>query len=941
MTLKNSISKSFFLAEHESLADFARLILSTSATRNSRFTVVCERKEDLKAVRAQLFHLLQQGSPQTYANVVGGISMFTLDNLAQNFVASLANSSKGYVGEALHALFQRPYLDVVTQEQLTRYILLQIGYAGQDALPIAKQVLTFVDVQWPSDSNFLQLLFETQSLENARTVNEITEAALKQIVATYQVSQEVLSKFSRLQDFVLNYLDAEFLVQLRSAISENKLHRDFVVARRILESNVLWVAAPEYHARTKSGFESFYRPGNFQSYIVDILRDRIAEAQSLTAPDALFMNSRTIIPTEAPPETEHVCYEIHNDKHAFFEQMKDALQGSAPTNDETDFYLLADFDLRQLREITSDGSGSYSVADTYIDHYFNVLDGIEAPPPEEGNNDAVRAIVSQLHSHYETFQLCRKIFQREQSFVSELCRSYGLSLPQLSSRFLFQKVTESENIQVGDPHPLSSLDRALSFIATSQIPENIVAIGRPHSNTSPSFHVKILNDAIYVLKKNQVQVEVLASDLMYRGFWSWMSSRGGALKFVLLQRDELEEFPDYLYPEGNARIQVKSPIALHPECTTLEAFVESLSPKPMRDWASRFGWKKAVSNEVGLSVTQFEDFVDCPLSFFLKHVACVNKNETDFTKGRPLEIGIRAHRICEMTLSRFANSFCDASTPLNSALPFLESLVAALKDEAFFISTSHEKWLSGLRNVIENESTLTSSQITNLKMAMEEICEQIFSSNISTDVTPIIMAVETEILKRVFLRLLQCEVKTLRECGSQRFLAFLEHPFEISIGPLRLSGRIDRIDHDTKGFHIFDYKTSKIPKTEKEFVLSPTELTATSKTLSVQAAMYCVAMAQGASVVSDESPRLPVTSFSFYRLKSLDEALSSYVTLGFESPLQSRSELVEKIVEDYHGYAMDIFEGRFSPRPLTPSSCTFCLYKAYCPLQKRNAEVAP
>ena len=134
-------AQGFLLAEHPVFESLAQVLLdSTSTGSNKRWTIVCERKEDLLAVRTQIFSLLRQkqsnAAPETQLKQWAGISLYTPDTLVRNFCLTLSHNSPNLVGQTAHRLLNLPFIDIVEQEKLIRLLLLRLGYALSDVAPL-------------------------------------------------------------------------------------------------------------------------------------------------------------------------------------------------------------------------------------------------------------------------------------------------------------------------------------------------------------------------------------------------------------------------------------------------------------------------------------------------------------------------------------------------------------------------------------------------------------------------------------------------------------------------------------------------------------------------------------------------------------------------------------------------------------------------------------
>lgn len=937
MSNRQFVANSFFLCEHKAISEFATHIASKQEQNpHYQFSVVCERKEDLKAVRAQLYFELGKLNPALYGNVVGGIAMYTLDNLAQTFVANLANSNPDVLGQTYYQVFRKPFLDVVTQEQLLRFVLIQFGYLNSDALPIAKQLLTLIDAPWPHDFTFLDLMAETQSSENTRTVHEITEISLRQIVATFHVGQKIFQNFSRLQPFVLNYLESEFLSHCELSFNGES---GLVLPDRIVHSDMLWVAAPEYSYATEKSETSYkHRPGNFQASVVDIFRSKLASAVGLN-PSQQFWHAETKIEEQVEKSTHtsefQVNYQIFANQLHFFGELKTELERAIDVNEKRHFYLLADFDPGMIREVYADASGSYPFSDLEISAYSDVQ---IVPSEDEGDtkNSVEQLIIDSIQSFREEITLLSRLTQPFLESMREVGRRYNLRDEPFSMQYLLQKIYGSEQLNYGDRHPISRLDRALSFIAIDSKPRHIRVVGRPHSHTAPSFNVKILNDAIYLLRRRGIEIDVLASDISYTGFWTWLTQGSTEVTFLLNRVSDLEEFPEHLKPKGAAQLQIVGKTTRFFLDSSLNSSMSEALEFKVPNWTRLYDWPMGNKNCPKVAVTQFEDYIHCPLSFFLKHVSCLQERKSDFGSGEHLEIGIRAHKICENFLSRVTNAF--QGKPLARALPLFKSLQSKLRDQDFFLSNDVDRWISTLRAVVQSVDISAFAKQT-LEHGILEACDTLFLTN--RDLEPLTNKINREYLKRIFLRLIETEIKCL-ESNSECRIAFLEHPISFSLGGLHISGRIDRIDSDGKTLKIYDYKSSKVPKSGNKLFLLPKQTTANQSALSVQAALYTYGLVQRENVEldSEEIASQPIHSFSLYRLKTLDEKLDSLLTYAFPVPLKQGSQGLQEIFETYENFAKLLAQGDFSPKPLSALTCERCQFARVCPLiRSKQGEV--
>ena len=145
-----------------------------------------------------------------YSNisVLNGISIYTLDTLAQKICASLSHIDNEEDRKEIPVSLFKPYIDITQQEKLVEMILNLFGYNGSDSLALAKQILTLIDVPLPHDTNFVELISATQEEQGTiKTIQHINEISLRQILATIQQAKIELSQYARFQTLVSeNYL---------------------------------------------------------------------------------------------------------------------------------------------------------------------------------------------------------------------------------------------------------------------------------------------------------------------------------------------------------------------------------------------------------------------------------------------------------------------------------------------------------------------------------------------------------------------------------------------------------------------------------------------------------------------------------------------------------------------------------------------------------------
>lgn len=919
------VSDSLFLVEHPvfeaiaSLYESQQVVLPSNRLANPSFYVVCERKEDLIAVRAQIHQtLLKKGLVDSH-QVIDGITMLTLDNLTAKMIAALSNSESGILSQKQLEWLRQPFLTVVDQEQLVKLILIQFGYFDADALPIAKQILALIDVAWPHDESFFQLLCDTQNKSFVKTVFDITEHSLKKILATYQATQHVLSQYTRFQPFVSNYLEPEFLNHLQ--LSANAPNSQFVFPQQLIESSLVWFSAPEYETQT-----TLYKPGNYQATLVDAFAEIIKKSKQGKSD---FIHARAVIKTvssDEPRQTE--CVISHNTQQYFektaqtFEQYK---------NDEQCFFLLGDFNPGEFRTINPDAAGAYQIQKKWLDVFFaNRQNPADLAKPDLKNN--VDSILQALESLYDEYSKNKTMLAPFQTLLKKMGSDY--QLPQIDfNEFdadIFYQSIQSETIVLGDSSILTKTDRALSYFAHTCVPTEVIVFGRVHGQTSPSFNVKILNDAIFLLKRRGVVIEHIASDIMYRGFWSWLLSQSKlSLKFLLPNQKSYDDMPETVRKHKLKNISYDSyqipPHALH---TNLAQVAKDFS-RP--NWAADFSWRMASPVVPIVSASQLEDYVECPFRFYLNHLLKFDTETYDRYGPLPLTSGIDAHTLAEKAISRFqAMVTLGGESELGLVISRLKDV---LQNEQLYRSHSAAHYTEQLEQFFFDDdiffSETTKLQVRSL---FSEISSVIYDTH--PEESNLQRVLRTELLKRIFKRLIDIEsFLSAQELKTKPVLC--EFSKSLDLGPLAVSCRLDRVDSDDKHrFHILDYKTSKIVASQK-MTLFPSQRNSATK-LSVQGALYTLAFLSHLDETDQQNPT--IASFSEIRLRSLnDDPASSFLRYDFLTPIDAESEATQVLKKEYLTFADALKKGQFSAQPLEKSICHTCEHRKICPTGLENS----
>ncbi|KAB8033482.1 PD-(D/E)XK nuclease family protein [Fluviispira multicolorata] len=922
---KDFFENSMFLCNHKGIKEFAENFINQQIKEdNIQWSVICERKEDLIAIRNQLFYEIdKQNHTQNNTNAIMGISMYTLDSLAQNFCSTLAATTNKKLLAELPSFIHKPYLDVINQENLIEIILQLFGYAGNDSLPLAKQILSLIDATWPPDLNFVQLILSTQEKESTRSVQEINEIALKQIIAAYQYASLELKNYSRLQNLVSEYLQGSF----KDHLFNTELNKELVLPKKFLKGNILWISAPEYPIKNIEHIEKIkdnecIKPGNFQCIVVSEFKKAILKARDiLNFTTNSFYDSRTILTqkyknssqnleSEEHNQNSHISYYVAENKHNYFDLLNNVL------NEKETLTLLADFDPGTFKETRSDAGGSYNLSLSDFEEWQN----------KNFSYTDSKNIFPKIDDLFQNF-LDKISLISDEELLSKIAINYSINFNTINSDVifkLFQRNLEKETITLGEPHPIAKSPRALSFLNGKFLPQKIVAAGRAHAPTSSSFHVKVLNNAISLLRKQGVLIDLPASEIMYRGYWKNLCEQQIPIEFWLENSRELDNFPTYLKPKRNIfELGQKLPDT-HFSNLFLRLNSQSEDPKfYITDWKSRFLYEKKY-----LSITEFERYILCPLQYFLTDILGIKKLKNENLNIDYMSIGTKMHMIAEQIITRLVTLLGneDYSKVMSSVY---ESILHELKNETLFLSSDKETWYSLFKTALDNSQCQNSSEIFS---AFKEAIDILWSIEKSVKST-FEKNIERETIKRTFYRFLMLEKEFTQNIPNKKTGLERERNIVLELSDLKFIGKIDRIDATSEGLHIIDYKTSKATKQNSGIVILPSELKnkKTAK-LCVQGGLYSLAWASQKLLTEEKNYFHKIISFSLFQLKNLDEEKNIILNYIFKSPLEKDSDLYLKIYNEFSEYAKNLKEGDFYPKPVQAAQCDFCDFKSICPL---------
>lgn len=964
--IQQFLAHSFLLAEHPVYEYLAQELLNGFENNSpQRWNVICERKEDLLSIRTQLFSLLKkkysEAHPGEELKAWAGVSLYTPDTLVRNFALTLSHNSSDTLGSDVFKLLRNPFLDVVEQERLTRLLLLKLGYTGSDLAPLAKQILTLSDIELPRDESFFSVLMDVQKLSGSlKSISDVPDISLRTICVAYQILQRINSSFCRLQSFVRQYWTPTFLTHLEAKLENEGHFKTFLLPQRFLSEPILWVAAPEY-TRDERELKNTdtYRPGNFQAQWIDALRSVLFDARKLFAEKnsreknkSFNWWARTIIPTTPlVPEAPRAEVQVLGTQSAleFHLQTQQRLRcGRAQ-------FLLGDINSSAWNIGRSDGSGVHALTPADFARFLeeNQLEENNTAEPA-AQADSTRwqnPAITRIANLHEEF---KKDWRRLESFtglISEALNQYDLS-PSLRKYgitfdLVLHRFFDSETFSLGDLGLSSTLPPALSFLPGIKKAEEFCVVGIPHSPTTPSFHLRILNAVFHHLRSKQIALDPIASEQAYRGYWQSFLSRSEKTEFIIQNISQLKDFPEY------AQLWCSAPIVWNTRSTekTSESIFRRFLNK--ENTIEDTSWTRLLPDHrphtvITLAVTAFEDYVECPLQFYWLNLHGVDHDHHSHLQPNRLILGKRAHAAAETFLRTLRHLLLIDESAQNKGQRWREMI--ATVDEQFicsqeFVSTSKELWSNALMSSLASLK-LTQAQMNHAQALASELKEMLFSEELGPekrileagDFSLLQQKLTREGVRRAFRKLIQSELQHIGTEPNQSFVpsvgpvfaAFLEQPIKFAITDnLHLAGRIDRVDTHPQGDTIIDYKTSKVPKTERDLVLLPSQLNTTNK-LSVQGAIYSMAWSEKQAKDDPEAAR-GVRAFSLLRLKTLDLERNPQLRFEFEAPLKINSGIYNELHNEYAPYARELTAGRFPARPLLKTTCSTCPLNTYCP----------
>jgi hypothetical protein len=970
------LAHGFFLTEHVVYEKLAQeLITSFENKTPQRWSIVCERKEDLLSIRTQLFSLLKQiyknKFPDSNLSAWAGISLYTPDSLVRNFALTFSHNTVKQIGSQAHQLFSKPFLDIVEQERLTRLLLLKLGYSGSDVAPLAKQILTLADTTLPADESFLSILIEVQNLgDSFKQVTDIPDVSLRTICVAYQLIRQINTNYCRLQSFVQEYWQTDFLTHLRASTEQAMPFENFLLPKRFLAEPLLWVAAPEY-TRSNHNTESMqnYRPGNFQAHWIDTLRDVLFEArdvyQSQTKNTVKTQSwwARTLIDAQlAAPLNPRAEIHILNSQAALEHNFDELIETAGDSRQ----FLLGDVDSKIWNIGRTDGSGTHALTPANFAQFMKE----RALSDENLEQDALDSVSSET-SLWENHPLRRietlhnefindwKRIEKFSSLILKALNQYELS-PSLRKHgidfnLLLHRFFDSEHFSVGNLGAIGQLPPALSLLPGITPLKEIVIFGVPHSATQPSFHLRILNAVFFHLRSRQIPLDPIASEVAYRGYWQSIFARPEKVTFNLRSFSEIQKFPDYSQGWCFKPISWSQPNTRKSNQSQFESWLGHSRQVEDPNWIQLLNNTQPNANTT-LAVTAFENYVECPLKFYWLHLHKTESINLSAFRPNQLQLGHKAHAMAERFLQSLRHIILlseknQEDRGIEQWTVFTEHLSKSFILTDSFLTVEGNDWQRSLLKTLETLQ-LNQAQFEHAKAMAEQLAELIFNeqpsqgthADLPPDIARLQQQLTRESLRRAFRKLVQTEAKigehsqNMSESSkaSIRKAAFLEQPVVYQLTEnLRLSGRIDRVDSSPDGDEIIDYKTSKVPRNDPALVLTPKNLNTTNR-LSVQGAIYSLAWAH-IQKANDEGEARGVKAFSLFRLKTLNLERNPILSYQFENPLKPDSDLFVMIRSEYESYANALSSGLFPAQPVIKDVCKSCALLTFCPTGRNQS----
>jgi hypothetical protein len=1053
-------SDQVYLCSHPALLSFVDhwKTLADSPSSHPKGAIVCERKEDVMAVRAQVFAELKKHNPS--GSAIGGLSTYTLDGLGRSLCQwlHLALKARDHApgaerqpketqtfGQLASAELAQTYLDTVTQEKLVRHVLLALGYSGSDALPLAKQILTLIDHPLPEGVTLLECLTPLQRSGFKGTIDEAQLSSFPVLICALQVAQVLLDKkhFIRLQTLLLEGFAKA------SDESVFDLVHSLTPIVPFLSGPMLWVEAPRY-GWTDTPEDDLYKPGNFDARIVQdlftsvhMIRDRTATAEGPHPTFVAEIHIQARPHNQSPragtapsliDEPQPVVRVVnHGNLLHFYKETErvlgtqDALVGVDWSKDRARACVLrGDVSLEPLRALDPFAAGRYPVSAAESDAHLS------ADPVRQGTMlVAAKAALDNLASEVA---LLEEMLAAVEHDLERMSHAYGLRGRLTHADHRFRVLARDLSFRIQDPgqsHPLEELPQALALVASLAMPSAIVIFGKPHLPKQASYNVRLLNQIFFELQKRGAAVALPASDLMYRVFWHSLFQGPHPVELHLVDAQETEELVWF----ENCRFDIIEPPkvttwrpssaglkALERNATLMERLTNPSSQGHSGDqprflapqWAAtrdhirvlrkraqggapidpaistsskRPPWLTSTQlpHAVTLSMTAFENYMQCPMQFYLQHVLCLSDESDDSLAHDRRATGTRTHRTLELlstSLSLLRSTGRDKELMTALSERFLADWYEQLKIPEVFCSVDGQSFLLSAKKTIEHLRTspdFTSKlaqradpddALTLFQLSLEEVVSSVFSGSVETFVDML----DLEARKRLLLAFLHGESVRLHDDqmhGLSRQLAAVEEPLHLVLESpdgrrLELEGTADRLDvvykngqeaGDSNGagarglkiMEIVDYKTSRPRDEVTQLLLFPGAGAAPKGNRgmnSAQGGLYLAALMERQRLRhqdtdQDDAAAPLIYRFSLFRLGSLKGKTHPILSATIDLQNDVDRENLGLGLDMLRQRATQLLDGDFSPRPDQVTRCQTCTYQLQCPGVQSTPEESP
>ena len=977
-----------FLCNHPSLQNAAKRI-----AQGQTLVVVCERKEDVPQVRAQLFYEVSQLQPGLVnQGVLPGVTTYTLDKLCAVLCAWFAqnqefdNETKTLFSEKWD--FKRPYLDVVNQEAVALTTLWQVGYTGGDARALGKQLVTLLDAPLPVDMNFMDLLLQAQS-GGKRTIQQggpgsWSETPLKQLCACFLILKSSFLTFNRFQELAKHYFPGLFHEHLQSRTLDK-----ITGFQKFIQAHILWVHAPCYLNHLS---QEPVTPGNFQAMWVNEVRGALSQVHHTSAKGSWesvqiclqnkldHKNTKKQPPNQAYHQQCQFNYHVLGNLEALKNQCEQwQNQGLTDT-----CLLLGDFDLARLRACDLDARGAFTWTPALKALAREHLQAKKESPLAE----QLQQITTTLAAHLKVIDLQGAL---------GICRQFQLSWA--SPEQVLDAALAQAAVQVTKGTFLDSWAKPLQLFACARKPRHLVVCGRAHASRAASFHVGLLNDAIAFLRVSGVGLEPIAPDFMYRLFWQHLCEEVDEISFLLPYSAEIDEFPPELKPLSSSQIKdessilnTKSFIELLPQDADGCYFIED--PK----WFEVVNlWQPTSKAPHTLAVTQLEKYMGCPLRFYLSSCAQTDPPQEALLVPHGAAAGARVHRVAQVVGERAA--WLRGAWAPEQIKSFLDDVAARLSDPGIVALLDKQNWKIKTLEIIENLLPKITHEAADTWA--QEWADAVFDAAAHQPLNqgeqnPLPLALEIAMARRCIGRI--CAFLGATPGWEHHLTWETERNVSLILEDVVIAGRIDLLmgfsTDDARSLHIIDYKLKTTPaevhKIKEKDPQAPTvSCDPASPLWSAQAALYGAALLEEQQQVSD---LVTLGSFTLCYLKSPTEesntnpqnslgqgrrgrvsdvytrgtqasddepndarthfqdwynesnistehpqapqskaAVPQVARMNFLPEFSFHKEEREKILTPYRQAIVNLKKGLFPARPRNSQQCYFCPWNSLCP----------